>query len=89
MNSVWKFQLVIQDEQRIDLPLGSKFLTVMAQRDMPVLYALVDLDTDTIETWTIEIRGTGHPSEEKPSLYLGSVSTHNELYVWHIWRREE
>lgn len=86
MKTIWKYPLVITGEQRIEVPKGSKFLSVIEQEGHPVLYFLVDTEAPKVPT-DILICGTGQPFLEflDRSLYLGTVSTRE--FVWHIYTK--
>lgn len=88
---VWKYPLEVTDEQKVEVPYGSKVLSVIEQNDMPTLYALVNPYSNLKETWCISIRGTGHPLAKEMlgvSLFIGTISTHSGRLVWHIWSRK-
>ncbi len=90
LQSVWKFPLEIVGEQELEVPYGATFLSLIAQNDLPTLYAQVDPDTDLKEKWCIYIRGTGHTIGREmtgASLFIGTISTHGGDLVWHVWRR--
>jgi len=60
MKTIYKYQLSAVHQQTIELPLGSRILSVKSQNDEVVLYALVDPDKATDEEYTILAYGTGH-----------------------------
>ena len=87
---VWKYPLEILDEQNIAIPLGSKFLNIIEQNDRPTMYFLVNDREEVMETKSISMRGTGHPVERemsKASQYIGTISTFNDLLIWHLWMK--
>lgn len=86
MERIFKYVLEIADSRVLDLPEGSKILSAMVQRNETVLYALVDDDVQTMYGHTIRIVGTGHPFPDcREHYYLGTVSTHDESLVWHVF----
>lgn len=92
MRKIFKYRLEITDEQKIRLPLGSKILSVVNQRNEMVLYALVKPEEDRMVDHTFYIVGTGHYIQEEDirhSSYLGTVTFGaNQTFVWHIFFKE-
>ncbi len=60
--TIYKYSLVIIDEQEIEMPMGAGIMSVQMQDGKPCLWALVDT-TNSMEKRKIMIRGTGHPAE--------------------------
>ncbi len=90
VKSVWKYPLGINDEQTIEIPHGSELLSLMEQKDEPVLYYLVDPLETRKDTIHISMRGTGQlvgKEMTSSSIFLGTVNTHRGRLVWHIWKR--
>lgn len=56
---VWKYPLLLNDMQSIDMPAGAKFLTVQVQDDQACLWALVEPQAAR-EPRVLETYGTGH-----------------------------
>ena len=85
MKRIFKYELEIIEEQTIDLPLSPIFISVMAQEDQVVLYALVDDEKETRPN-VIRIVGTGNPfMDYDECVYLGTVQQYG--YVWHIFSK--
>ena len=92
--TIWKFELEIGDNQKLELPIGAEILTVHTQNEIPCLWALVDPDADQ-ETRHFEVYGTGHPvrydsNRAKPKLgidriYIGTFQLHNGILVFHVF----
>ena len=62
MQSIYKYQLLIRDEQEIEMPMGAGLMTVPMQHDQPRLWAIVDT-LNTPEKRKVLIRGTDHLAE--------------------------
>lgn len=62
MQKIYKYPLLIVDEQEVEMPMGSGIMSVQMQNGQPCLWALVDTD-NTPEKRKIFIRGTGHPAD--------------------------
>lgn len=87
MHSIWKYQLKIDDRQTIRMPAGADLLCVQVQRDIPVLYALVDPGARLVER-DIIVFGTGHPIDDHTAFegeYLGTVQQAGGSLVWHVF----
>lgn len=84
MQTVWKFELEIEDYQSIEMPKGAKLLTVEVQFGIPVLYALVNPDAEKVER-AIRIAGTGHSIVENNIEYIGSFQMHGGAFVAHVF----
>ena len=87
MRKIFKYELELVDEQYLTVPESAKFVSVIEQNDMPVLYAIVDPTEIHVQTRVL-IRGTGHDIDEGDLLShecLGSVETNEKRLVWHIF----
>ena len=87
MKTIYKYPLKIQDSQVVTLQKGSILLSVETQNDIPVLYALVDLNEKELENKGIRIFGTGNPFDVNMTswTYLNTVMTQSGSLVWHIF----
>jgi hypothetical protein len=56
---IWKYELQIKNLQEIEMPIGAEILTVQVQDNLPVLWALVDVQAEK-ERRVIEVLGTGN-----------------------------
>ena len=90
MNTIWKFQLVITDCQKIIVPFGSRPLSVINQRGQPCLYMLVDPNKETVQR-LVYIFGTGNPIDPEvitDTQFIGTIE--DRQFVWHVfmWNKE-
>lgn len=60
MITIWKYELEITDEQKIDMPFGARILSVQLQSGKPQLWALVETRNSTLPV-KILVAGTGNP----------------------------
>jgi len=60
--TIYKYPLLILDEQEIEMPMGAGLMSVQMQNGQPCLWALVD-PMNTSERRKVLIRGTGHPAD--------------------------
>lgn len=92
LKRIFKYPVKITDASTIVLPVEAKILSVMAQDDGVVLYAIVDSETDNCKTKdiAIRIRGTGHTIDFNLDdfKFLGTVSTYGGRLMWHIFYQE-
>lgn len=87
--SIWKYVLVAETVNTIEVPLGAELLSVETQGDNIVVYALVN--TNEASTQTIEIRtyGTGHEIDVNITDYkfLGTAKLYNGSLMFHVFYR--
>ena len=85
MNTIWKYQLEICDEQHLQMPSGAKILTVQIQQETVQLWACVDPD-QTLILRQIRIHGTGHhvPNHDKLK-YISTFQLQDGNLVFHVF----
>src|SRR5579872_4380097 len=89
MKKIWKYQLIIVNEQQIALPVGAKILAVQVQHNMPVIWAEIDV-TQPIEMRSFQTFGTGHNIVDQPGFereYIGSYQIDNGDLVFHLFEK--
>jgi hypothetical protein len=88
MKSIYKFTLLIADQQTLTLPKGSRILSVTEQRGNIVLYSLVDTNAESTEDVLIIIHGTGHPANDiDDCTFLGTVKLRGGGLMFHVFMR--
>lgn len=90
-SKIFRYPIEITDLQDIEMPAGAEILCVKSKRGVPCIWAKV-LDGSPYKTRHIRIIGTGKPmvfTEGRQLHYLGTVFTHNESLVWHIYEEIE
>lgn len=85
MKTVYKYKLMIDDLQSVNLPKGAKPLCVKVQNNVPCLWALVDPNETEVEPIGIRIAGTGHPINEDVKDYLGTAIMYDGNLVFHFF----
>ena len=86
MNTVWKY-ILNSDTNVIDIPEGYSVLSVVAQRNQVVLYCLVN-PLEVLIQAKFRVVGTGWELEHNfydNKIFVGTVKTHAETYVWHVF----
>jgi len=88
MKTIWKFEVEITDEPRVQIPSGAQILHVEpASAGSLNIWALVDTSQPT-EWRRLRIVGTGHPIPDADELdHVGTVSA--APFVWHLFSEKE
>lgn len=81
---IFKYPLEIEKEQTIEIPANARILTVKTQGNQIYLWAMVNPD-HIPEKRKIRIYGTGHPVDIENIIYIGTVMTESENFVWHVF----
>lgn len=84
MNTIWKYDVRVEDLFRVDLPAGAKFLAVQTQRGVPQMWWLVDPHAAT-ERRRFAVHGTGHTVNTRYSAYLGTFQLAAGSLVFHLF----
>ena len=82
MITIFKYELKITDEQKIDIPEGAKILSVQMQGDTPCLWAMVNTK-NKLESRSIAIIGTGNPCWCPEWDFVGTIQ--ERVFVWHVF----
>ena len=80
-----EYALDVNDRVQVAIPSGARCLSVVEQNGRPVVYFLVNSDSETVMV-TFRIVGTGHPLEDsfnRTHWYIGTVVC--GALVWHLW----
>lgn len=85
--TIYKYELQIEDTQTLALPKGAQVLTVQVQHGKVCLWALVNPKQPVLEDHTIEMRGTGHPIESGGLRYYSTVQLDGGRLVFHVFER--
>ncbi len=83
MNTIFKYELRM-GQTRLNLPHGSKILTVQMQHNIPQLWAMIDTDKPS-EQRLISIFGTGHIMPEDPGEYIATFQMDGGALVFHVF----
>lgn len=84
---IWKFELMLTDNQRIAPKRGAKALTAQYQGDKLVLWMLLD-PTEPDELRRVRIVGTGNPCDVEGFRYVATAQEPNRPLVWHVFVEE-
>jgi hypothetical protein len=86
IRKVFKYLLPRLDEFTLELPEGAQLLSVQAQGNEPMLWALVDENAPS-KVRSFILRGSGH-AIALPSAsywYVGTVQLHGGHFVGHVF----
>jgi len=82
---IYKYELDIKNNQKIEMPEVHEILCVKSQRGRICLWALVD-PTSMPVAKDFCVFGTGHTVSKKlDRKYIGTCMTHNDQCVWHVF----
>lgn len=81
--TIFKYPLLILDEQQVEMPIGAGIMTVQMQNGQPCLWALVDT-RNSPEIRKILIRGTGHPAVDV-GRYISTFQMKGGELVFHAF----
>jgi len=82
MKTIYKYEFQITDEQTIEMPEGSKILSIQKQHGCFYIWAMVDTDKQK-EPFSIAIIGTGNPLWCTDYDYAGTIIA--DPFVWHLF----
>jgi len=100
MKIVWKYPIEVTDLQEVEMPQGSRILSVQVQKKLavvgtgppksvydPCIWALVNTEERKMIRRLFRIYGTGKPVDE-PVESLNYVGTFQQgPFVWHVFER--
>jgi hypothetical protein len=87
MRTVYKYPLVVTDEQQIMMVNGAQPLSVRKQNDMLCLWALVD-PTQPAAAYRVRMAGTGHPIDDEWAdwdTFIDTLVFNDGLLVFHFF----
>lgn len=85
--TIWKYAVSLDDDVRIDMPLGAQPLTVQTQDGGPTLWALVD-PSMPVASYGFRVFGTGQimPNDVDVDQYIGTFQLHGGALVFHLFQ---
>lgn len=72
MKTVWKYELVLRNDNVLDLPAHAELLSVGFQAESLVLWVLVD-PSEPEEIRRFRVAGTGHVLPDRKLSYVGTA----------------
>ena len=87
MITIWKFELNIEDDIEIEVPIGAKILTFDMQHGTPCLWCMVNTENKKEKRY-FRLAGTGHDiTDEVGIAYIGTIQMHNGDLISHLFER--
>lgn len=80
--TIYEYKLEFVDLQEVMIPDGSTILSVQSQGGNICFWAIVEPSLPLV-TKKFRIFGTGHPMNEVPNIFIGTVQ--QGPFVWHIF----
>lgn len=84
--TIYKYTLYHSDEQIIELPKGSKILSIQYQKGNLRLWAQVNPDNIDVD-FTIFMVGTGRTIPNVPVRYISTAQQAGGDLIWHFYQR--
>lgn len=84
--TIWKYPLIIEDEQTLQMPRGAVILSAQVQHGSLFLWAMVD-PTQPHDERDIVIIGTGMEFHADALNYIGTAQMAAGALVWHIFEK--
>jgi len=86
MKAIWKQQFSITDDVQVDIPKGSKIISVQYQGEYPTIWFECDVDVPIVAR-CLRVYGTGHQHTEICGTYLGTLQVPTKIgqLVWHVY----
>ena len=85
---IWKWQLLVNDCQKIMMPAGAILLDVQMQDILCCIWALCDENAPMVPRY-IGVYGTGNPIPNDPGKYIATFQTHGGAMVFHVFEITE
>lgn len=83
--TIWKFKLLVEDKQFIDIPKYPKVLCIQVINNEPYLYAKVFPEETTVKMEVITV-GAGYPAGHVGNMqYAGSYQLLSGSFVGHVF----
>lgn len=86
MKTIYKYPFKISAVVEIDLPFGSRVLTIQPQGNEVFLWALVDSEEKQMLKSRFCVYGTGQPAFELISYLRYFTTIQVNGFVWHIFQ---
>jgi L-2-hydroxyglutarate oxidase LhgO len=64
MKRIYKYTLELTDNQIVEVPIGSRILSVKSQNESLVVYILIEYTATTNMRYEFLIHGTGHYADD-------------------------
>ena len=84
--TIYKYPLPMTEDPTIEMPRGSRVLTVQVQGSTPCIWAIVD-PNQPLEIRRFRVFGTGHPIDENINsiTYIGTFQLLGGGFIGHLF----
>lgn len=86
MAAIWKYPLSDLTNQKIQMPVGAKILSVQVQHSTPTIWALVDPSSPTQDR-RFRVIGTGWDFDPAGLIHVSTWSFGG--FVWHLFEETQ
>jgi hypothetical protein len=88
MKTIWKFELVLDDDPVVEMPEGARVLHADVQYGKPCVWALVDPEAPKTPR-RFRLAGSGHPIEDADTRgYINTFLLQDGAFVGHLFDPE-
>ena len=84
MKTIYKYEVPIEDEFYIGIPLGADILCIQSQNNKAFIWVLIDTELKKVSRGFIMV-GTGHKIDADISRYVGTFQIFNSSFVGHLF----
>ena len=88
MSKIFKYKLLNNLRQDVEMPIRSEILSVQFQQDQLYLWAKVNPDNQP-EIRKIVIVGTGFEFDSSNLTYIATIQEAEGLLIWHVFEDEK
>ncbi len=85
MKRIFKYPLDLTSFQTVQLPVGSKIISVGNQCNKLRMWVEVDPEQRDTQTRKIVVVGTGHTLPDVELRFIGTVPINEGTFIWHIY----
>lgn len=91
MTRIYKYPIELKDRQNVKLPSGAEILTAQMQNGILHLFAVVEVDSESVEPRSIEIFGTGSDMRPSNRKYITTFRAGSEDWPkdYHVFEKKE
>lgn len=85
MNTIYKYEINLEEIIKLTIPFGSEILKFGMQNNKMFIWVLIDPERTKMEIREFHLFGTGHDIEGVNKLkYLGTAG---DIFVWHLFEK--
>ena len=84
--AIWKYELPVEDEVTIELPISNRILCIQIQNGKPYIWVWVATKA-VLRPHKFYVVGTGNPMPEGIDTYIGTfqLNESSEGFVFHVF----